>query len=94
MGKNIVLVYTCTALIIREIHVPMHEEFNVIIFCVHVTQIQDGRHLNRNESFALQTGLQTKNSICLAYDDTDEHLLTDPSWHHLATYAAFPSHAM
>ena len=32
MGKNIVLVYTCTALDIREIHVPTHEEFNVIIF--------------------------------------------------------------
>ena len=43
---------------------------------------------------ALQTGLQTLNSICLAYDDIDEHLLTDPSWHQLATHAAFPSHAM
>ena len=47
MGKNIVLVYTCTALIIREIHVPTHEEFNVIIFCGQVTQIKDGRHFNR-----------------------------------------------
>ena len=44
--------------------------------------------------FALQTGLQIKTFICLAYDDIDECLLTDPSWHHLATYAAFPSHAM
>ena len=35
MGKNIVLVYTCTALIICEINtcnVPPYKEFNVIIF--------------------------------------------------------------
>ena len=35
MGKNIVLVYTCTVLIISEIYtcnVPTYEEFNVIIF--------------------------------------------------------------
>ena len=50
MGKNIVLVYTCTALIIREINtcnVPTYEEFNVIIFYGHVTQNQDGRHFTR-----------------------------------------------
>ena len=48
MGKNIVMVYTCTALIIREINtcnVPTYEEFNVIIFYGHVKQNQDFRHL-------------------------------------------------
>jgi len=47
MVKNIVLVYTCMALIIREINtcnVPTYEEFNVIIFndfnvYGHMTQI-------------------------------------------------------
>ena len=37
MGKNIVLVYSCTALIICEINtcnVPTYEEFNVIISMV------------------------------------------------------------
>ena len=58
MGRNIVLVNTCTALIIREINisnVPTYKEFNVIIFddvCLWsrdstVTQIQDDRHFNR-----------------------------------------------
>ena len=35
MGKNTVLVYTCTALIIREINacnVPTYDEFIVVIF--------------------------------------------------------------
>ena len=36
----------------------------------------------------------TKNSMVLTYDDRHEHLLTDPSWHHIATYAAFPSRDM
>ena len=42
--------------------------------------------------FALQTGLQTQNSMCLAYDDIHEHLLTDPPWQHLAKHMLYFHH--